>query len=82
MDFLAPARLWFLLLIPVLIAVYVMLQYRKSHYAVRFTNLALLDTIAPRRVSWRQHVAVALAILTLAFAIVLFAKPSKVIKVP
>lgn len=82
MDFLAPARLWFLLLVPVLIVVYVLLQYRKSHYAVRFTNLALLDTVAPRRVSWRQHVAVALAMLTLAFAIVLFAKPSKVIQVP
>jgi len=81
-DFLAPGRLWFLLLIPVLVGVYVLLQYRKGHYAVRFTNLALLDTVVPRRVSWRQHAAVGLAMLTLAFAIVLFAKPSKEIEVP
>lgn len=81
-DFLAPERLWFLLLIPVLVGVYVVLQYRKGSYAVRFTNLALLDTVVPRRVSWRQHAAVALAMLTLAFAIVLFAKPSKEIEVP
>jgi len=81
-NFLAPERLWFLLLIPLLVGVYVALQYRKGHYAVRFTNLALLDTVVPRRVSWRQHAAVALALLTLAFAIVLFAKPSKEIEVP
>ncbi len=81
-DYLQPERLWFLLLVPALIAGYVALQYRKSHYAVRFTNLALLDTVVPRRVNWRQHVAVGLAMLTLAFAIVLFAKPVKIIKVP
>lgn len=82
MSFLEPARLWLLLAVPVLIAVYVVLQYRKRHYAVRFTNLALLDTIAPRRVNWRQHVAVLLALLTLSGAVVLFAKPSKIVTVP
>ncbi len=82
MNFLEPARLWLLLVIPLLIAGYVLLQYRKSHYAVRFTNMALLDNVVPRRVNWRQHVAVGLAMLTLAFGIVLFAQPSKVVKVP
>ena len=82
MEFLAPGRLWLLLVVPALIGLYVVLQYRKSHYAVRFTNLALLDTVVPRRVNWRQHVAVALAMLTLAFGIVLFAKPAKEIEVP
>lgn len=82
MSFLEPHRLWLLLLVPVLVALYVGLQYRKSHYAVRFTNMALLDTVAPRRVNWRQHVAVALALLTLGFAVVLFAKPTDIVKVP
>jgi Ca-activated chloride channel family protein len=81
-TFLAPERLWFLLLIPALVALYVVLQRRRSHYAVRFTNLSLLDTVAPRRVNWRQHVAVLLALLTLAGAVVLFAKPSGLVKVP
>lgn len=81
-DYLAPERLWFLLLVPGLVVLYVLLQYRKSHYAVRFTNVALLDSVVPRRVKWRQHVAVALAMLTLAFAIVLFAQPAKIVKVP
>ncbi len=82
MTFLEPTRLWFLLLVPALVVLYVVLQRRKSHYAVRFTNLSLLDTVAPRRVSWRQHVAVVLAMLTLAGAVVLFAKPSGLVTVP
>ncbi|MGH3447261.1 MAG: VWA domain-containing protein [Nocardioidaceae bacterium] len=82
MSFLEPARLWLLLVIPALVAVYVVLQHRKSKYAVRFTNMSLLDTVAPRRVSWRQHVAVLLALLTLAGGILLFAKPSDLVKVP
>ncbi len=65
-----------LLLIPALVVLYVALQRRRGQYAVRFTNLSLLDTVAPRRVNWRQHVAVLLAMLTLAGAVVLFAKPS------
>jgi Ca-activated chloride channel homolog len=81
-SFLAPERLWFLLLIPALVALYVVLQRRRSQYAVRFTNISLLDTVAPRRVNWRQHVAVLLALLTLAGAVVLFAKPSGLTKVP
>ncbi len=82
MSFLEPARLWLLVLVPLLVVLYVLLQYRKRHYAVRFTNMALLDAVVPRRISWRQHGAVALAMLTLACAVVLFAKPSAVVKVP
>ncbi len=82
MTFLAPERLWFLLLVPALVVLYILLQRRRSQYAVRFTNLSLLDSVAPRRVNWRQHVAVLLAMLTLAGAVVLFAKPSGLTKVP
>ena len=82
MTFLEPDRLWFLLLIPALVVLYVVLQRRRGQYAVRFTNLSLLDTVAPRRVSWRQHVAVAPRLLTLAGAVVLFARPTGLTKVP
>lgn len=82
MSFLEPLRLWFLLIIPVLVALYIALQHRKANYTVRFTNMALLDAVVPRRVNWRQHAAVGLALLTLASGIVLFAKPSKDVEVP
>ncbi len=82
MTFLEPVRLWLLLVVPLLVLGYLLLLLRKRRYAVRFTNLSLLKTVAPRRLNWRQHLAVALALLTLAFAIVLFAKPSGLVKVP
>jgi Ca-activated chloride channel homolog len=82
MNFLEPHRLWLLLAVPALVGLYVLLQMRKSSYAVRFTNMALLDSVAPRRVNWRQHAAVALALLTLSGTIVLFAQPSKLVRVP
>ncbi len=81
-DYLAPDRLWFLLLVPVLVVLYIVLQRRKTRLAVRFTNVALIDTVVKRQVNWVQHVAAALALLTLAFGIVLFARPTKDVKVP
>lgn len=82
MTFFEPARLWLLLLVPLLVVLYVVLQRQRSRRAVRFTNLSLLDAVAPRRLNWRQHVAVALAMLTLVGAVVLFARPSGLSKVP
>ncbi len=63
MEFLSPGRLWFLLLIPAFVAVYLFMQHRRTQYALRFTNIALLDRVAPRRPQWRRHVAVALALV-------------------
>lgn len=81
-DYLEPDRLWFLLLVPGLIVLYVVLQRRKSRVAVRFTNVALIDTVVKRQVNWVQHIAVGLALMTLAFGILLFARPTKDVKVP
>ena len=49
LTFLSAGRLWFLLVVAGLIAAYVVMQLRRKDYAVRFTNLALLDSIAPKR---------------------------------
>jgi Ca-activated chloride channel family protein len=81
-DYLAPERLWFLLLVPVLLVLYVVLQRRKSRVAVRFTNVALIDTVVKRQVNWLQHIAVALALMTLALGVMLFARPTQDVKVP
>lgn len=82
MTLLAPGRLWLLVLVAVLAAAYVVLQHRRRHYAVRFTNLDLLDSVAPRRPGWRRHAAAAIAGLALAAMVVGLARPARDAQVP
>ncbi len=82
MTYLAAERLWFLALVAVIAAVYVAVQVRKRTYAVRFTNIALLDSVAPRRPGWRRHLAAAAFILAIVSSVVAFARPTRDEKVP
>ncbi len=80
--FLAP--MWLLAVVPVLAlaAVYVWRQYRRRSYAVRFTNVDLLRTLAPKGLGYRRHLAAGaflLCLLTLACAL---ARPSMDAKQP
>lgn len=81
-TFLAAGRLWLLLGVAALAAVYVVQQLRRKQYAVRFTNLALLDRIAPRRPAWRRHVPAVAFLLALTIFGIAFAKPSRPVRVP
>ena len=82
MTFLSPARLWLLALVPLLIAMYLIVQARRRQAAVRFTNLALLTQVAPRRPGWRRHIAATLFLLSVVLMTVGFARPAKPVKVP
>jgi Ca-activated chloride channel family protein len=48
MTFMSPARLLLLLLVAGFAAAYLWAQRRRSAYAVRFTELELLASVAPR----------------------------------
>lgn len=76
MNFLAPERL--LLIVPVvaLAAAYVVLLRRRKKYAVRFTNVDLLDSVAPKRPGWRRHTAAGLAGLSALALVVGLARPT------
>ncbi|MER7456228.1 VWA domain-containing protein [Micromonospora sp. NPDC126480] len=82
MIWLSPARLWLLLGVLALAAGYVLLQRRRSRYAVRFTNLRLLDRVAPQRPAWRRHVPAGLFLAMLALLVVGFARPTAEVRVP
>ena len=82
MNFLAPQFLLGLLLIPVAIGFYLWAQRRRSKYAVRFTNLALLSNLAPRRPSWRRHLPPVLYLGAIAALLIGLARPTMVLQVP
>ena len=82
MTFLAPLLLLGLLLVPVLIGLYIVVQRRRSRYAVRFTNLDLLANLAPRRPSWRRHVPTAVYLGAVTLLVLGLARPTMVVAVP
>lgn len=82
MSFASPARLWLLVGVAAIAALYLVLQRRRSRYAVRFTNLRLLDRVAPKRPGWRRHVAATLFLAMMALLVVGFARPIGDVRVP
>jgi Ca-activated chloride channel family protein len=82
MTFAAPGRLLLLFAVAALALAYVVMQQRRSHYAVRFTNLDLLDKVAPTRPGWRRHVPAAAFLLMAVLMVTAFAKPADKVKVP
>ncbi len=82
MSFLQPAWLLVLLAPLALLVVYVVLQQRRPQYAVRFTNVDLLDKVAPKRPGWRRHVTAGVFLVALAALIVAVARPTREVRVP
>ena len=81
-KFLEPTRLWWLLGTLALLAGYVAMQFRRKRDTVRFTNVALLDKIAPKRPGWRRHVVAAGFLLAMVAGIGAMAQPVGTVKVP
>ena len=82
MSFQSPLWLLALLLVAALVAFYVILQLRRKAYAARFTNVALLGSIVPKRPGWRRHLAFGVVALGLATLVVSLAVPSTEVRVP
>jgi Ca-activated chloride channel family protein len=82
MTFQSPLWLLGLLAVAALVAVYVLVQLRRKTYAARFTNVALLGSIVPKRPGWRRHLAFGVVALGLATLVVSLAVPSSEVRVP
>ena len=81
MSYLAAGRLWLLLVPVALIGTYIFMQSRRKRYTVRFTNLDLLASVAPKAPGWQRHVPPILLALSLVSLVVGFARPTKTIRV-
>ena len=76
-TFLAPGRLWFLLVVLGLALAYVAVQFTRHKHVVTFTNVDLLDQLAPKRPGWRRHVVAALLLGTAFVGTIAMAQPIK-----
>ncbi|SDP11811.1 VWA domain-containing protein [Lentzea jiangxiensis] len=75
---------WFLLLVAVglLAAGYVVVQRTRRKRVLRFTNLELLEKVAPKRDRWSRHVPAAFLLAALALLTVALAGPTSEQRVP
>ena len=78
MSFGAPLLLVGLALIPVALAAYVIAQRRKRQYAVRYTNVDILASVAGRA-GWARHIPALLALLALASLLVALGRPERTV---
>ena len=74
-DFLAPGRLWLLVLVAGLVGAYVLAQRRRSVHIVRFTQIEMLDQIAPKRPGWRRHAVAGVQLAALTIGVIGAAQP-------
>lgn len=82
MTFEWPLALPALLLIPLVLAGYLLLQRRRARYAVRFPNLEVLAGVVDRRGAARRWIPVSLYVLALAAMLLGMARPHADIAVP
>lgn len=81
-SFLAPERLWVLIVVPLLVAGYIYLVLRKKKTGMRFTNTAILARVVPKQSQWRRHLAVALSLAALVALSLAWARPNGIEMVP
>lgn len=77
-----PIALIALLLVPLAVIAYILVQRRRANYAVRFTNLDLLANLVDKEPGWRRHLPTALYIAALAALLFALARPKASFEIP
>lgn len=76
MSFAEPLRLLLILVPLVLLGAYFFVQRSRRKYALRFTSVELLASVAPRRPGWQRHISAALMLVALVALVVGLAGPT------
>ncbi len=82
MTFLWPRLLWLLVLIPLLVAVYLVLLRRRKKNAVRYANLGAVKAAMQKGVGLRRHVPPLLFLLATAVMLLAIARPAAYVTLP
>jgi Ca-activated chloride channel family protein len=82
MSFTQPWWLLLLLVVAALVFAYWLMQRRKQRDTLKFSNLEVLDKVAPNRPRWIRHVPTALVLVALLLLTVALAGPTAQAKVP
>lgn len=80
-SFIQPGRLWMMSVIPVLLLAYWLLMRRTSTRTRKF-GIDKLERVLPKQASWKRHIAVIAAVISLAALIVAWAQPRDQVDVP
>jgi Ca-activated chloride channel family protein len=82
MSFIWIEILWLLLLIPLLVMAYIIVQRRRQKYALRYASLSLVRDAAGRGPGMRRHIPAILFLISLAILIFAVARPAAIITLP
>lgn len=77
-----PGRLWALLAIPVLLALYLIVLRRRNRTGMRFPNTGVLAAVVRPQPQWKRHLAVVMTLCSLASVTFAWARPMGTEKVP
>ncbi len=80
LDFMRPDRLWFLLIIPALLIIYIVWSVLKQNRSGK--GSLDLQKLLPKRSAWKRHISVVAAIATLASLVLAWAMPNGYVDVP
>lgn len=81
MTFEWPLALVGLIVVPLLVALYVLRERRRTDYATRFTSPGLLPNLVDASPGWRRHLPLAVLLVALTAMVVGIARPHAMMKV-
>jgi Ca-activated chloride channel homolog len=77
MSFASPGRLLLVVVPLLLLGAYILVQRSRRKYALRFTSVDLLASVAPRRPGWQRHISAALMLFAVLALVVGLAGPTR-----
>ncbi len=75
MQFQSPEFLWLLILLPAFIAAYILAQRRRSHFALRYSNLSAVKEALDKGPGWRRHMPPLFFLIAIALMFIAAARP-------